>query len=116
MIQTDYGHLENLIVQAMVNICRDDNKDREIEMTKMIQFMGKMHVTAIMTFVGAVLISATMTDDQDKIDAMMKAVRDLVQAQDAEFSMQIRSKVLAFVAEHGTPDPFTHQSTQSDSQ
>jgi len=106
MNRPDYDHMENLIVQAMVNICRDDNANREVDITKMIHFTGDMHLQAIMTLVGAVLISTKLTDDSKKIEEMLKCAKGLIEAQDANFSMQLRSSVLKFVTEHKTFNPF----------
>lgn len=106
MITTDYDHMKNIIMGAIVNITRNENTNRELEMSQMIEFLGVMHITSIMTVVGAVLISTTMTEDEERIEQMLGAVRDLVQAQDANFTMQLRSKVATFVSEQKTRDPF----------
>ena len=116
MNRPDYIHMENLIIGAITNICRNDNVNREKEMSDIIKFMSKMHVTAVMTLVGAVLITAKMmNDDQEGVEQRLQAVRSLIQAQDAEFSMQLRSKVATFVQEHETPNPFS-EATPSNSQ
>ena len=119
MNQPDYVHLENLIIGAITGICRNDNVCREQEMTSMINFLSKMHSTAVMTLSGAVLMSAKMERDKDdtneeRFDQMLAAVKQLVEAVDADFSIQIRKRIQALVDQHDLPDPF--KATLSDSQ
>ena len=112
MNKPDYVHMENLIIGAITGICRNDNVNRQAEMTGMIDFLGKMHSTAVMTLSGAVLMSAKMELDKDKpdqkrVDQMLHAVKTLVEAVDADFSMQLRERILALVRDHDLPDPLT---------
>ena len=111
MNQPDYVHFENLIIGAITSICRNKNVNREKEMTLMIDFLSEMHIVAIMTLSGAVLMSAKMEldsdePDQDRVDQMLAAIRALVQAVDADFSVQIRKRIMGFVTEHKVPNPF----------
>ena len=112
MNRPDYVHMENLIIGAITGICRNDNVNRQAEMTTMIDFLGTMHSTAVMTLSGAVLMTAKMEldkdePDQERVDQMLHAVKTLVEAVDADFSMQFRERILALVRDHDLPSPFT---------
>jgi hypothetical protein len=117
MNQPDYVHLENLIIGAITDICRNKNVNREKEMTMMIDFLSEMHIVAIMTLSGAVLMSGKMEldsdePDQERVDQMLAAVKALVEAVDANFSVQIRERILALVLKEKLPNPFkTKQSS-----
>lgn len=118
MNRPDYIHLENLIIAAITNVCRDDNVNREVEMTKMISFLTGMHTTAVVTLAGAVLMSAKMEQekpepDQGKIGQMLEAVSKLVEATDNDFSMQLRAKLMGLVSEHDLPNPFAIKRPQN---
>ncbi len=114
MNRPDFIHMQNLIIGSITSICRNDNVNREVEMTKMIQFLTDMHSTAVTTLAGAVLISAKMSDDQEKIDQMLTAVKNLVEATDADFSMQLRAKVMNLVATEDLPNPFSPPQKSAD--
>jgi len=118
MNRPDYVHMENLIIGAITGICRNDNVNRQQEMTGMIDFLGKMHSTAVMTLSGAVLMSAKIErdkddPDQERVDQMLTAVKTLVEAVDADFSMQLRTRILALVEAHDLPDPLTAKPSDS---
>ncbi len=109
MNRPDYIHMQNIIIGAITAICRDDNANREVEMSEMIRFMTEMHATAVMTLAAAVLVSAKQRLEREPdydVAPMMEAVRNLIEATDADFSVKIRAKIMNIVTSQETPNPF----------
>ena len=111
----DYEHMENTILFQMTKLARNDDVNREEEFGKFITFLNRMHCTAVTSLAGAVLISTQMIEDKKKIPEMLAAVRKLVQATDADFSMALRSMILNMAVSQGLPDPFKAPEKQPDS-
>lgn len=106
----DIKATSNIIIGQIIEICRTENVFREEEMTNMIDMLCDAHVTSVGTLVGACLITAKQRklrgEDHKELDAV---VLDLVEKSDADFSLRLRSKVLGFIKENDTPNPFEHK-------
>lgn len=112
----DYDHMRNVIVFQMEKLAKNDRVDRQIEFGKFITFLNEMHCSAVTSLAGAVLFSTLADQNKDKIPEMMDAVRKLVEAVDAEFSLSLRNQILDVAVQHKLPNPFAIPKTPAKGQ
>lgn len=106
-----YRHLRG----ELLKITKDP--DRDVAMSNMIEMLTQIHVDSVTMLAGAVLITAKVAQDQGRdISPMLDVVRELIETQDSDFSMRLRSQIMTFIEDQQTPDPFSSQETQAHTQ
>ena len=103
---TDIPGIYQALMAHLMIASKEDNPDRQVEMTNMIEMLCEAHATSVIALAGAVLLTAKAKDEADR-EPLLAAVRELIESSDADFTMRIRAKLGMFVEDLKTPDPFS---------
>lgn len=103
----DIGGIHDALIGTLFKIAQDGNEYRDQEMANMIDMLCEVHSVAIVTLASAVLMSAKdKAAKGESNDDLLNIVRELIENTDSQFSLRLRSKLLAFISEHKVPNPF----------